>query len=60
MPPYFSIFTARLDSGSPAMPVNFWPLMEIVTLFWVYAVLRTGIGLPTAARIICLVQPAQH
>jgi hypothetical protein len=34
--------------------------MAILTSFLIHAVLRTGIGFPTAARIISLVQPAQH
>jgi hypothetical protein len=33
--------------------------MQILSSFF-YAVIRTGIGFPTAARIISLVQPAQH
>jgi hypothetical protein len=59
MPRSFSILTARLASGSPPVPVNFCLAMKGASSF-IYAVVRTAIGFPTAARIISLVQPAQH
>ena len=59
MPWSFSILTARLASGNPAVPVKFRLAMTIASSL-IYAVVRTATGFPTAARIISLVQPAQH